>query len=192
MYPFEYLTQKNIIESCTVEITDQCDFKCLHCDYPKKLNGKIISLPSAKIISNQLRKMNTFRITISGGEPFEHPEAIDIIKLFYENSFLVEIITNGFKVNQDQLEVLRNLPKLEVIFSIYGTLSVHEKITGIKGSFEKIIKNISFLKNGKCKVKTQTPVFTENFDNLEELSKLSAQLGVDISYDPYISKYFKK
>ncbi len=120
-------------------------------------------------IADQLLELGTFRVTISGGEPFEHPQIVEIIEIFIRKSFYVRVITNGYLINEDQINRLGSYSRLEIVFSLLGTNDVHDAITGVKGSFEKIDAAISMLKLFKCKKSFQSCVLRNNFHNLNEL-----------------------
>ena len=191
LYPLEYMDKKLIIENCTIEITDQCDFKCVHCDYPKKNKGQYMSVETFKDIIKQLKELGTFRITITGGEPFEHPSFLEIINSLNKESFFAKVITNGFHMTNIQIETLKTMPKIEIAFSLHGTEQTHEKITGIKGSYEKIINNISKLKGGKCKTSIQACVLKQNYDELPQFVELLESLKINYKLDPYITNTLK-
>lgn len=191
LYPLEYMYKKLIIENCTIEITDQCNFNCIHCDHQKKIKGYFMSLKIFKDIIQQLKKLGTFRITITGGEPFEHPMILEIIDFLNRESFFVKVITNGFHITDKQIELLKIIPKLEIIFSLHGTEQIHEKITGIKDSYKKTINNILKLKEGKCKVSIQGCMLKQNFDDLSNFIQLLEILKVSYRLDPYITNMLK-
>lgn len=187
IYPTELFANSAIVENCTIEITDQCNFLCLHCDYPKKRDGIFMSLEVLDIIAKQLLEMGTFRITISGGEPFEHPKVVEIIEKLINMSFYVKIITNGFYITEEQIEKLSKYKKLEIVFSLLGTRETHDSITRIKGSFESIDSKVRKLKKASCKVSFQTCVLHNNYDNLKELTEYARRIEVPQKLDPFIT-----
>ncbi len=190
-YPLEYMDQKLIIENCTIEITDQCNFKCIHCDYPKKIKGHFMSLKTFNDIIMQLKKLGTFRVTITGGEPFEHPNILEFIKLSNKESFFIKVITNGFHITDDQADFINKMSKTEITFSLHGTEQTHDKITGIKGSYKKVVDNITKFKNGKCKTSIQACMLKQNYDDLSCFVKLIESLNIDYKLDPYITNTLK-
>lgn len=187
IYPTELFAEKSIIENCTIEITNQCHFSCLHCDYPKKRKGDFLRLDLVDAIADQLLELGTFRVTISGGEPFEHPQIVEIIEIFIRKSFYVRVITNGYLINEDQINRLGSYSRLEIVFSLLGTNDVHDAITGVKGSFEKIDAAISMLKLFKCKKSFQSCVLRNNFHNLNELIAYAESVDTSQKLDPFIT-----
>lgn len=190
-YPKEFMIKNSIIENCTIEITNQCNFACLHCDYPKKRKGTFMSLQLLDIIAHQLLQMGTFRIVISGGEPFEHPDILKIVDKLIGMSFEVKIITNGYYITENQIKELCKYRKLEIVFSLLGTCATHDHITTVDGSFSAIDSKVKKLKNAACKVSFQTCVMHNNFDNLKELNKYVEQIGVPHKLDPFLTNTLK-
>jgi radical SAM protein with 4Fe4S-binding SPASM domain len=191
LYPLEYMYKNLIIENCTIEITDQCNFKCIHCDYPKKIKGQFMSLETFNDVINQLKKLGTFRVTVTGGEPFEHPMILDFIDSLNKESFFIKVITNGFHMTPEQNEALKRMPKVELAFSLLGVEQTHERITGINGSYKKIIDNILKLKEGKCKISTQTCVLQQNYGDLSHFVEFIKSLNVNCKLDPYVTNTLK-
>lgn len=192
IYPYEMLYNKTIIENCNIEITDQCIFKCIHCDFPKKKKGVFLSFDDIKGIVAELKRLGTFRIVITGGEPFEHPDILKIIKFIHDESFMVRVITNGYFMTPEHCVELASLPRLEIMFSILGVEDKHDELTGVRGSFSKVIKTMKLLKNKRCKIGIQSSVIKDNFDNVEKLISLGEEFGVSTRLDPIIFNTLKE
>lgn len=187
IFPTEFFTKSSIAENCTIEITDQCNFSCIHCDYPKKRKGNFISLQLLDAIAKQLLEIGTFRITLSGGEPFEHPQIVEIVEKLIGMSFYVKIITNGFCMTAEQINRLSKYKKLEIVFSLLGYKETHDNITKVAGSFDEIDSKVRILKNAKCKVSFQTCVLRENFEDLEALIQYTKSVNIPQKLDPFIT-----
>ena len=87
----------------TIDITNLCDMGCTMCWYhspnlPEKEN-KIneFHLEMFAELVKKLKNLHTKTIMLTGeGEPFTHPNIIEMIKIARKNSFDIEIMTNAY------------------------------------------------------------------------------------------------
>lgn len=136
-------------------VTNKCNCKCQHCFFWKKLNKKKkeLNLNEIKKIS---KSIGTFPfLNISGGEPFLRNDLDKIIKIFYENSNIGNVVipTNGFDtpkiidITKKILKVYKN--HLLIYISIDSFEKEHDRIRGIKNSFKNAINTYKELKKLK-------------------------------------------
>ena len=153
-----------------LETTNACNLKCIHCYIEKK---KIVHLPVSKIriLFESLKKMGCFKITFTGGEFFEHPDYFEIVRITEEFGFIYTIFTNGYKSDFEFFEYL----KKSILFrsfhlSLYGiTNKTHDSITGVKGSFEKLLNTIEVLKKYNFEFILKTAIMKNNFHEWEDI-----------------------
>lgn len=175
------------IDDCVIEITDQCHANCLQCDYSKKKHGKFLPIYELKMIVDQLEKMGTFKITLSGGEPFEHPDIIEIIKYIHQKNFALKIISNGYFITIEHLELISNMSRTTLTLSLLGNEEIHDYIVGIKGSYKKLIWNVEQLVNSKCRVEFQTAMMKVNLSCYDYIESIAAKYNIKCNFDPLIT-----
>lgn len=90
-----------------IQITDKCSRGCKHCFLScKASSNNFMSLEDFKYLIDTVAN-KTLNIVISGGEPLEHPNVIEMIEYALEkSSFLVTLLTSG--INIDILKVIKN------------------------------------------------------------------------------------
>ncbi|HPD60977.1 MAG TPA: hypothetical protein PKV48_04350, partial [Thermodesulfobacteriota bacterium] len=54
--------------SVVFEITDRCNLKCLHC-YQENGGKEELNFHEIKVILDDLEKLGTLKVTLTGGEP---------------------------------------------------------------------------------------------------------------------------
>ncbi|HPG32121.1 MAG TPA: radical SAM protein, partial [bacterium] len=153
-----------------VEITNKCNFNCIHCYIDRKKNLCIDSKKFEEILVS-LQKLGCFKITFTGGEPLTHPEFDKIISLTEQYQFIFSIFTNGHLLTEKIIKRLR-LSKYFGGFhiSFYGVSSaIHDKITGIQGSFDKLMSNIESLKKNGIKFILKTAIMKHNYREWEDI-----------------------
>jgi len=117
-----------------------------------------------KTIGRIVKEVKSFNplIAITSTEPFLHPQIIQIIRLVKKNDLQCQLTTNGLLLEMfaDRL-VKCGLDYLWV--SLHGTKKIHDKITGVRGSFDKAIRGIKAVETLKKKYGRTVPEININF-----------------------------
>ena len=124
-----------------VVITECCSLKCRNCSNLMQYYESPANLDPEEVISSLKRVLKAVRVArlkILGGEPFVCQKVLMRTLEYLKEEALgrldeVQIITNGTIVPSEQcLRVMKDTPKLKVIFSNYGELSSKlEEFAGI-------------------------------------------------------------
>jgi len=152
---FNAVQKPGIATSVMMELTYNCSEKCLHCYNPGATrNNKetsyrarvsVLTLQEHKRIIDDLYENGIVRICLTGGDPFSNPNAWEIIEYLYEKGIATDIFTNGQLVYDKAQKLAAYYPRI-VGISVYSTNpTIHDRITGIKGSWEKTHQFISDL-----------------------------------------------
>jgi MoaA/NifB/PqqE/SkfB family radical SAM enzyme len=124
-----------------LEITDQCNEKCIHCYASSSpACSDFLSLSEIKSVLRQAREMGSPFVQLTGGDPLIHRDLVEVVAYAHALEFEgIEIYTNGLLLNKKLLEqLLPYQPKLA--FSLYSPdEAVHDGITQVKGSFKKTV-----------------------------------------------------
>ncbi len=118
----------------------------------------------------------------SGGEPFLRDDFLDILTVVKKYNLKCGINTNAYFLDEDKARKLSDLNVELVIFSLFGPQDIHDRMTGIKGSYARVSKNIKFLcsrKNKNMRVILNCAICEDNIDHLEELPRIARTLGAD-------------
>ena len=142
-----------------LEIIGKCGLNCIHCSTRSNPeNSTILDLNIIGKILSEGIEIGFNELAISGGDPFVHPNLIQIIRYAKELGYYVMTYTNGNMIGNDSnLYPLTNkiYTKLDkagldkIIFSLHSTNeNIHDRITGSEGSFKNLIKSIENSKKG--------------------------------------------
>ena len=116
-------------------ITECCSLKCRDCSNLMQYYHTPQNLPSDDVIKDLdtlLGSINVGELKILGGEPFVNPKVLSSVLRYLsvvpaQKFGSVKIITNGTILpSADCIDVMKNNPKSEVVFSNYGKLSSHQ------------------------------------------------------------------
>lgn len=174
----------------------RCNARCKFCYYWDKLD---LPNPPTKEIKAKLRyaKRHGIRdVDFSGGEPtirVDFPELVSYAKKLRFRYICV--ITNGIKLaNKEYFRESVECGLNDILFSIEGHSSeIHDCLTQIPGSFEKINKAMQYTKEFGIRLRTNTTVTSLNYKYLPELAEYLARLQPDavnfILFNDWCSAY---
>lgn len=173
--------RKNILNFVWLEVTQNCNMRCLHCyEGETHLSTKhCLSVDAWKNIIKQLYAAGCSSIQFIGGEPSCYPKIIDLLDYAGEFKFKkIGFFTNATLFSTGLIQSIKR-NRVNVHVSLYGhTAMLHDSITTIKGSFEKTTATILQLLAEKIPVSVAITVMKENEQYFEEIIKFVKELGV--------------
>ncbi|MER6532119.1 radical SAM protein [Streptomyces sp. NPDC001508] len=93
-----------------IQICEPCNESCKHCFVSATKRGDYMDWDAVRDqLIPQLIAARVNRITITGGEPFMHPDLIPIIDDFRETGMSVGVCTNATMVTDEQIATLAEL-----------------------------------------------------------------------------------
>ena len=172
-----------------VEPTFKCNLKCVYCgrhlkkfDYSKELSDK-----KWMEIAKSIVRIGFKSVILSGeGEIFCEPKrTLMLIKYFKKNNLDGSIISNGTLLDENIIKTLVKTGWNDLVISIDGSNEkIHDSLSGVKGSFEKVKKNLLLLKKYKEMYNSKLPelcfitvVTNRNYKDFSNIVKLAHQVG---------------
>jgi radical SAM protein with 4Fe4S-binding SPASM domain len=163
------------------DITGKCNLRCAHCYNSDKetSNRQEVSFDVARRVLNEMRAFGVENIIFTGGEPFLREDFTEILVYAAELKFpYVSVATNGTLLRRETALRLKH-PNLYVQVSIDGDRpEVHDRMRGVKGSFEKAMQAITMLQEEGVQVKSNTTVTNLNIDAVPGIIELMGTLKV--------------
>ena len=173
--------------SLHLDVTYRCNERCVHCYLDHDDHGEM-STDEIKRVLFQAASAGTLILTLSGGEPFLRKDFFDILAYARSLMFSVKIKTNGLLIGAEQAQRLRELHVGEVQISIYSHRpEVHDGITKVRGSLERSLNAIRFLRSQGLTTVIACPLMRANINDYPEVQALAAELGVAFTMDPTIT-----
>lgn len=180
---------KEEIDTVILPISGKCNLRCSYCfasDNNDKFNFSSISKEEAKDIIDYLlvkKNLKTIYISFFGGEPLLRLDIINFVidyikENFNDRDIKYSITTNGTILNGRILETIKN-NNIPLLISLDGPkeLNIHRKFSNGKNSFDKIIDNISVLKENNVDVNLRATMANDNL-NIVETHKFFENLGM--------------
>ncbi len=175
----------------SIELTYRCNERCTHCyiDEFKDDPQKILSLKDWFDILHKLREAGTLYIVLMGGEPLLSPYFFDVSQKATELGFFVSTISNGLKItDQEYAKRMVQSGLKNVTFSLYSlNPSIHDKITQVKGSHQKLMHAIDLCLAEGLNVTLNNLLTKENIHDVFELYEWSVSRNLELKVDPNIT-----
>jgi len=162
------VSQKLIPLHCLFELTYKCNLKCIHCYIVKSKKRELNKLGVFKILE-QLKKLGCLYLTLTGGEIFVRKDFFEIAEYARRLNFAIRLFTNGALINKEIANKIRDLKPISIEISLYGFRDTHEKVTRVKGSFDKTVTAIKLLRERNTKVFVKAIIMRQNIDEIWEL-----------------------
>ena len=168
----------------TFELTPLCNLRCPMCyvrldNRHMALQGKLHSAKEWLELGRQSAEMGTLFVTLTGGEPFLHPEFWDIYNGLTEMGILVSVYSNGLLINEEIVEKLKANPPHNMKLSIYGASNeTYEKMCGVKEGFTRVSHAIDLLNEAGLSFFCTTTVVHENLHDLDALYAFANKKGI--------------
>jgi len=195
---YGYLRFKPI--SATINITDRCCFKCIMCNQWREKSKQELGTKDWQVILDQLKEENIKMVTFSGGEPLLRNDLIDIIKYAKKLNMTCSLFTNGYLLNEDNIQKLISSGIDFISISFDGVDDKFNAIRGINGAYEKVKKSAEILANlykrNMLKVSMSFVLMKPTLNYLNEVLKLrdifDFPLVINlVDFTPYFFKSIK-
>ncbi|MEM7825961.1 MAG: radical SAM protein [Candidatus Aenigmatarchaeota archaeon] len=201
-----YRDKKEAPLQIDAELHKRCNLRCIFCaryDEHEKLNEESkkyeMSVEKWLEIVEEAAELGTVVFNIEGiNEPPAIPELFfPVIKKIKEVDLYGIVTTNGTLWKNNQLKDLIEINWDRIHFSLHSSKpEIHDKLTGMKGSFKKAVRIIQNLNKWKKKLKSERPMLNINicvnklnFRELPKIVKLAKTLKADYIFTEPIMAY---
>ena len=180
----EHLNGKPQLSSLHIEITSNCNERCMHCYIPHDKKVSCIETDLFYDVLEQCKNMNLLHLTISGGEPMLHKNLCDFLKKCREYDFSVNVLSNLTILDNKIIKEMKANPLLGVQVSLYSMNSdIHDEITQMKGSFEKTKNSILKLIENDIPLQISCPIMKQNKNCYEDVIKWAKKNNIHVGDD---------
>ena len=147
-----------------ISITNSCNLRCQGCWIDVAAPQAVINFDEmGRLIASAKKHGNRF-FGILGGEPFMHPELLDILAAHPDCYF--QIFTNGQFITDEVAARLRQIGNATPLISIEGTQSVSDERRGRFGVLDKTLAGLTAAIRHKLITGVATSVCQTNIDDL--------------------------
>ena len=187
-------SSKRIPLDASIDLTYRCNNKCVHCycnlpenDVTAKSNE--LTTEEVKKLFDGLASLGTLWLLITGGEPLLRKDFEEIYLYAKKKGFIITLFTNGALIDNKTVELLSKYPPFVVEISLYGaTAETYEKVTRVKGSYDRCMEGIKKIVKAGIKLKLKSMAMTINLREIEAMDRMARELGCEFRFDPILNK----
>lgn len=139
-----------------IKLTENCNAKCITCDYWKTRWENGITTQRAIKLLGEMHELGIRNVRFTGGEPLVRRDFRQILETCERSWFdKVVLATNGLLIEK-QLEWINESIITHVTVSVDGFEGVNDVIRGVPGYFKKAVSGLSKVTKSKKIVTTLT------------------------------------
>lgn len=161
-------------------LTYRCDNDCGHCYNEKKRANKELLKEEWKAVLLKLWQVGIPHIVFTGGEPTLRDDLPQLIAFAEETGQITGLNTNGKKLSErsylDEL-ISSGLDHVQITLASHEP-SLHDRITGTKGSFERTIAGIKNALDSGIYLVTNTTIMEANKESALDTIRFLGDMGV--------------
>ena len=173
------------------ELTYRCNHLCTFCNNPLSRHGSELSTEEAFRVLAQLKELGVLFVTLTGGEPLLRKDFWEIAAEARRLKLAIRVFSNAYLIDDAVADRLKELAVVETSISIHGSRpDVHEKLTRIPGSFQRVIDAVKRLRARSMRVILKTPVTKLNENDLFDIKAIADEHGAFMVFDTTITPRF--
>jgi MoaA/NifB/PqqE/SkfB family radical SAM enzyme len=160
-----------------ISVINSCNLRCQGCWVDVSAKQSRIEPAAMNRLIGQAKAMGNSFFGILGGEPFMHPEMLEILGSHRDCYF--QVFTNGHFITDDVARKLRELGNVTPLVSVEGNEIVSDERRGKEGVLSKTMEGLHNCLKHRVMTGVCTSLCQTNFDLLSEkwLDRL-IELGV--------------
>ena len=177
-----------MLSEISIEILQRCPNRCIYCSsHSNPQATHIISFEIIKNIIDDAKSLGCKTVCLSGGEPFLHPQILDIISYIAKQQLICYVYTSGIfmkdevysSLPNEYIEAIRGMVD-KVIFNVEADSSaLYDQIMGTDvDGFDMMKKSINDCVSSGLVVETHVVPMQVNFKHLKSIFEMCYQLGV--------------
>lgn len=177
------------MKDLSIEIIQKCPNNCLHCSSCSALTSQpVIAYAQICKVVDEFKNLGGKRICLSGGEPFLHPNILDIISYITQAELEVNVYSCGISLDNNECTPIghnvfykaKELGLTRIMFNLQSLHeSVYDQIVNAKHRFPLVIKSI----DQAIAVGLQTEIhfvpMKLNFQEIPDMVQFAANKGID-------------
>jgi radical SAM enzyme (rSAM/lipoprotein system) len=160
------------------ECTLRCNLNCIHCGSDCKKDASVKDMPAKDFFKalddiTPIIDNHKTMIVLTGGEAILRKDIREIGEGLYQREFPWGVVSNGYALNEQKLNLLMDAGMRSITISIDGLEDSHNWLRGNKNSFKNAFNAIKLLNQTEnLRYDVVTCVNQKNFYELDKFYKL--------------------
>ena len=185
----KWAKENSVPFSGTFELTPFCNFKCTMCyvrldKRQAEQQGSMLRADDWISIAKQAKEMGMLSLSLTGGEPFTHPDFWEIYSELNKMGFLITILTNGYLIDE---EVIAKFEQYGAPYcmkiTLYGASDeTYARTCHCKDGFTRVSKATQLLRDAKIPFKMTSTIVKENAGDLQDIYRFAYERKIPIQH----------
>jgi radical SAM protein with 4Fe4S-binding SPASM domain len=160
------------------EVTLQCDLACRHCG-SRAGHARTDELSTAECLDlvRQMAALGVMEVTLIGGEAYLREDWTEIVREIRKHGMSATMTTGGRGMTAEKARAAKEAGLESVSVSIDGNEATHDRLRGVKGSYQSAFEAMDHLRAAGVKVSTNTQINRLTLPELPELLEALAAHG---------------
>lgn len=168
---------------CHFELTYKCNFKCnycyVSCNNKQRLVKRELSTSQVKLLLDKVYETDALWLCFTGGDPLARKDFFEIYEYAKKKGFIISILTNASLLDEEKIAYFKESPPFAFEITLNSvSKNTFERISGVNGSFSKVMRMIKLLSKNKINFFLKAVVIEDNAHELLDVKKFARSLGV--------------
>lgn len=163
-----------------ISIINSCNLRCQGCWVDVAAKQERINLKAMNKLIGEAKEMGNSFFGIVGGEPFMHPELLDILAAHPDCYF--QVFTNGQFITEEKARRLRELGNVTPLISVEGNEIVSNERRGRDDVYNKTMQGIENCLKHKVFTGVCTSLCQTNYEDLLKESWIDRLIEMGVMY----------
>ncbi len=163
-----------------------CNCRCVMCDIWKgNSNLKQLNETDIRALLSTLKKYQTQRVVMSGGEALLNPQFFRFCEILKSCDIKISLLSSGLTIKKYASELVEWVD--DIIVSLDGDGVLHDRIRNIPGAFNKLNEGIESVRsmNPHFKITGRSVIQRINFRNWPDIIRAAKEINLSaISFLP--------
>ncbi len=163
-------------------VTRECNMKCSHCyiNATEKKLANELTTEEGKNLMDQIRKVSSPLLILSGGEPLLRQDIYELIEYGSSIGLKMGLGSNGSLIDDAVAAKLKGAGITTVSISLDSHIPAqHDEFRGVVGAWEKAVNACKALRKNNILVQVNTTLTHENYDQIDDIMSLAEEIGVE-------------
>lgn len=167
-------------EYAILELTHRCPLSCRHCFLSAGRGSSMESGELFAVAAALVDRIGIRGVQLTGGEPFVHPDILDLVEFFVKNRVAVTITTSGMIDTELTRKCIRKIGRANgsLQVSVDGLRESHNRIRGNQNSFAKAMSTISYSVAQGVPVAIAVSLLDQPEQEIKDLAIMMREIGV--------------
>jgi MoaA/NifB/PqqE/SkfB family radical SAM enzyme len=166
-----------------ISVINSCNLRCQGCWVDVAAKQQTIDLPAMNRLIDEAKANGNVFFGIVGGEPFMHPQLLEILAAHPDCYF--QVFTNGHFITDEVAKELRRLGNVTPLISVEGSEIVSDERRGRQGVLSKTMQGIHNCLENKVFTGVCTSVCKTNLDDLVSEKWVDRLIEMGVFYTWY-------